>query len=388
MTVTDMQEIKTASIQKLTTGKDGGQDVLLVSLKEAYQSKPQYQRALKKEFDRCKDFDHQHLVKYLAMKDVEGLGTCIEMEWEDSRSLLEYLDEGHSEDEKKRVVTQIAAALEYLHENGMVHGALDPAFIFITKKTDEVKVLNLRLRYADTMSMPNSSLRFIAPEAKDGTVTLDARADVYSLGMIVKTMNLGTEYDQVVNGSCSFGRSERYASIEDFMEAFEHHRYSRKSETTSSPVNRKMIGLVAAIAVLVVIAVVLLFSRGGQSDQQAANTDSTEVASNDQSHNADTTSNSVSGSVAPSADSTSDAQQTAAAQTPQYTGDLVFLNNLVPQMHIDIDKIYASSSDPDQIHKKVAIYYKGLRKTLGSLNEQQFAAFDKAFSDYIKSKQQ
>ncbi len=388
MTVTDMQEIKTASIQKLTTGKDGGQDVLLVSLKEAYQSKPQYQRALKKEFDRCKDFDHQHLVKYLAMKDVEGLGTCIEMEWEDSRSLLEYLDEGHSEDEKKRVVGQIASALEYLHENGMVHGALDPAFIFITKKTDEVKVLNLRLRYADTMSMPNSSLRFIAPEAKDGTVTLDARADVYSLGMIVKTMNLGTEYDQVVNGSCSFGRSERYASIEDFMEAFEHHRYSRKSETTSSPVNRKMIGLVAAIAVLVVIAVVLLFSRGGQSDQQAANTDSTEVASNDQSHNADTANNSVSGSVAPSADSTSDAQQTAAAQTPQYTGDLVFLNNLVPQMHIDIDKIYASSSDPDQIHKKVAIYYKGLRKTLGSLNEQQFAAFDKAFSDYIKSKQQ
>lgn len=383
-----MQEIKTASIQKLTTGKDGGQDVLLVSLKEAYQSKPQYQRALKKEFDRCKDFDHQHLVKYLAMKDVEGLGTCIEMEWEDSRSLLEYLDEGHSEDEKKRVVGQIASALEYLHENGMVHGALDPTFIFITKKTDEVKVLNLRLRYADTMSMPNSSLRFIAPEAKDGTVTLDARADVYSLGMIVKTMNLGTEYDQVVNGSCSFGRSERYASIEDFMEAFEHHRYSRKSETTSSPVNRKMIGLVAAIAVLVVIAVVLLFSRGGQSDQQAANTDSTEVASNDQSQSTDTTSNSVSGSVAPSADSTSDAQQTAAAQTPQYTGDLVFLNNLVPQMHIDIDKIYASSTDPDQIHKKVAIYYKGLRKTLGSLNEQQFAAFDKAFSDYIKSKQQ
>lgn len=388
MTVTDMQEIKTASIQKLTTGKDGGQDVLLVSLKEAYQSKPQYQRALKKEFDRCKDFDHQHLLKFLAMKDVEGLGTCIEMEWEDSRSLLEYLDEGHSEDEKKRVVGQIASALEYLHENGMVHGALDPAFIFITKKTDEVKVLNLRLRYADTMSMPNSSLRFIAPEAKDGTVTLDARADVYSLGMIVKTMNLGTEYDQVVNGSCSFGRSERYASIEDLMEAFEHHRYSRKSEETSSPVNRKMVGLVAAIAVLVVIAVVLLFSRGGQSDQQAANTDSTEVASNDQSQSTDTTSNSVSGSVAPSADSTSDAQQTAAAQTPQYTGDLVFLNNLVPQMHIDIDKIYASSTDPDQIHKKVAIYYKGLRKTLGSLNEQQFAAFDKAFSDYIKSKQQ
>ena len=139
-----MQEIKTASIQKLTTGKDGGQDVLLVSLKEAYQSKPQYQRALKKEFDRCKDFDHQHLVKYLAMKDVEGLGTCIEMEWEDSRSLLEYLDEGHSEDEKKRVVGQIASALEYLHENGMVHGALDPAQIGDSTNADFLRSLGIR----------------------------------------------------------------------------------------------------------------------------------------------------------------------------------------------------------------------------------------------------
>jgi serine/threonine-protein kinase len=91
--------------------------------------------------------------------------------------------------------------------------------------------------------------------------------------------------------------------------------------------------------------------------------------------------------VAPTADTTASTPSSADAQTPQYTGDLVFLNNLVPQMHIDIDKIYASSSDPDQIHKKVSIYYKGLRKTLGSLNEEQFAAFDKAFSDYIKSKQ-
>lgn len=387
MTVTDMQEIKTDGIQKLTVAKDGGQDVLLVSLKEAYQSKPQYQRSMKKEFDRCKDFDHQHLLKYLAMKDVEGLGSCIELEWEPSRSLLDYLGEGHSEDEKKRIVSQIASALGYLHQNGMVHGALDPAYVFVTKKSDEVKVLNFRMRYADSMSMPSSSLRFFAPEAKDGTVALDARADVYSLGMIVKIMDLGEEYNQVINGSCSFGRSERYASVDDFMEAFEHHRYSRKNESSSTTVNKKMMGLVLAIAVLVVIAAVLLFSRKGQSGQQAGNADSTVVADNDQSQSADT-SNSVSGSVSSPADSVSGTQPSASTQAPQYSGDLVFLNNLVPQMHIDIDKIYASSTDPDQIHKKVAIYYKGLRKTLGSLNEQQFAAFDKAFSDYIKSKQQ
>lgn len=385
MTVTDLQEMKTTGIHRLAIGKDGGQEVLLIALKEAYLNKPQYQKSLKREYDRCHELDHAHLMKYLAFKDIEGFGPCIELEWTPSRSLLDYMGEGHNEDEKKRVVEQVADALDYLHQNGRVHGALDPAYVFVDNKTDDVKVLNFRMRYADSMNVPNSSLRYLAPEAKDGTVMLDARADIYSLGVLVKDMGFGADYQQVVAGCCSFGRSERYADVAAFEEAFEHKRYVRSSESSAPSGSRKLLLLVAAIAVLVVVAAVLLFHQGdGQTASAPAPADST------MEQTASTNGNdSVSGSTVDHSDSAADqnAQAAVNADAQQYTGDLAFLRNLVPQMHIDIDKIYASSTDPDVVHKKVAIYYKGLRKTLGDLNDQQFAAFDKAFSDYIKSKQ-
>lgn len=385
MTVTDLQEMKTAGIHRLAVGKDGGQEVLLIALKEAYLNKPQYQKSLKREYDQCRDLDHAHLMKYLAFKDIEEFGPCIELEWSPSRSLLTYMGEGHSEDEKKRVVEQVADALDYLHQNGRVHGALDPAYIFVDNKTDEVKVLNFRMRYADSMNVPASSLRYLAPEAKDGTVMLDARADIYSLGVLMKDMQLGADYQHVVAGCCSFGRSERFASVAAFEDAFEHRRLSRGSESSAPAGSKKLLLLAGAIAVLVVVAAVLLFHHG---DNRQASAPATADSTMEQTANAESN-DSVSGSAVNHDDSTADQNAQAAlnADAQQYTGDLAFLRNLVPQMHIDLDKIYASSTDPDVVHKKVAIYYKGLRKTLGNLNEQQFAAFDKAFSDYIKSKQ-
>lgn len=63
-----------------------------------------------------------------------------------------------------------------------------------------------------------------------------------------------------------------------------------------------------------------------------------------------------------------------------------FLNRLVPQMHIDLDKIYARGGDAAAVHRRVAAYYKGLRRTLGNLSQEQFAAFDEAFASYVTAK--
>ena len=68
------------------------------------------------------------------------------------------------------------------------------------------------------------------------------------------------------------------------------------------------------------------------------------------------------------------------------TSELAFLDKLVPQMHIDIDNIYASGSENAVIDKRVKTYYKGLRGTLKGLNDNQFSAFDKAFADYVQQK--
>jgi serine/threonine-protein kinase len=149
---------------------------------------------------------------------------------------------------------------------------------------------------------------------------------------------------------------------------------------------------IAVFVALALVAFVWFFNNGGLNLGTA--TEGTASV-------ADTT------QTAPAATPTDDAtQQEAAATTPantddaaaapasadiapgdgQYTGELAFLGTLVPQMHIDIDKLYARGGGREAIHRRVVTYYKGLRGTLKNMSQAQYDAFDKAFGDYIKQK--
>ncbi len=380
--MTETNEIKTFGINMLQTAVDGGRNVLYVGLKPAYQDKPQYQKALKAEYDKYHEVDHPNIIKYLTMKDVEGYGTCIEMEWETCRSLTDFLKEGHSSDEKKRVVRQVAEALGFMHDKGLVHGALTPSAIFITNSGDNVKILNFHQRYADRMHQPASDLKFIAPEAKDGTVAPDARTDIYSLGVLLKDMGFGLECSQVIENCCSYGRNDRYTSTKAFLDSLNSRHSGRRRESNSSGNSKKPAIIVATVAVLAFVAAYILLNR--ESSDTEATPPQTEVAANTSNPPEQATTN-----VAPAENPAPNAEvTTAVADTPAeaYTGDLDFLNTLLPQMYIDLDKIYAANTDKAVIKKKVASYYKGLRKHLGLRTEEQFTAYDKAFAAYINKK--
>lgn len=127
--------------------------------------------------------------------------------------------------------------------------------------------------------------------------------------------------------------------------------------------------LIAAIAAIVGIAVIFIFNRNQPSTE--AQLPAKEVV--------DTIKRESTQLAEPTP--TPDINQSA-----KYSGELEFLNELVPQMHVDLDKIYASDSDNAAIHAKVSRYYKGLRKALGNKTDEQFAAYDKEFADYVNKK--
>jgi len=380
-------EFNTSSINLITIGKDGGKDVLTIGLKEAYRAKPNYQRYMRQEYERGKDLDNNGIFKYIALKDDPEKGPVVETEWEDSRSLAEWLKEGHNDDEKRRVFRQVTNAISYMHSKGMVHGSLNASNIFITKKGEEVKLLTFKLRYTDILKQPQETLKYVAPEAKDGTVGLDVRADIYSLGMMLKDMGFNAEYHNVIEKCCRFGRNERFEDVAELMEAVDKRRFNRPADelTDAQPSissNKKMAVIIAVIVVLVCVAVALLVAQNGsdQSQQEPQQTEQNDSITTRDTSDQDST-DSEQPKVTPSADST---------QTEQAQGDNAFLNDLVPQMHTDLDKIYNSGADPATIHAKVGAYYKGLRRVLKKQGKTstQLDAFDKAFAEYTQQKNQ
>ena len=383
----DTNETKNPSINDIIISKRSEHPVLLITLKKAYQSMPQYSRYLKREYESVKNLQHEKILRAESLKEAEGYGTCIVTEWQDARTLAEYLNEGHTEDEKKRIIKGVASALQYMHENGFVHGAVNTHNIYVTTKGDEVKLLCVHLRYTDNLKRPADELKFIAPETKDGTVAIDARADIFSLGVLIKEMSLGTEYQQIAVTCTHFGRNERYTSVEEFLEAFDHPRITKQNEKAHHAMgsNKQMAIIVAVIGVLVIVTAALLYSQNSDSNKETQASD-TEMADSTNSRNdlSATHTEAANTDVTDTSNQRNDDKETLPAN--QYNGDNAYLNDIVPQMQIDLDKIYNSSTNKNVVRRRVKRYYRGLRATLKDKTTEQLDAFDKAFADYNNSK--
>ena len=201
-------------------------------------------------------------------------------------------------------------------------------------------------------------------------------------------MGFNTEYHNVIEKCCRFGRNERFEDVAQLMDAVDKRRYNRPADelTDAQPSissNKKMAIIIAVIVVLVCVAVALLVAQNG-SDQSQQEPQQTEQ--NDSITTRDTSDQDSTNSEQPQTTQPSDSDQ----QVQQNQDDNAFLNDLVPQMHTDLDKIFDSGADPATIHAKVNAYYKGLRRVLKKQGKTsaQLDAFDKAFADYTAQKNQ
>ena len=93
-----------------------------------------------------------------------------------------------------RIAEQIASALRVAHDAGMIHRALTSDNVFLVDKNhslDGVKVLDFgvarcfEVQGSTRRSAPLSAPEFMAPEQLTSPDTVDLRADVYALGVIL-----------------------------------------------------------------------------------------------------------------------------------------------------------------------------------------------------------
>ena len=359
------------------TTRDGA-TVMLKALKSEYKDKSQYQTLLRKEFETVSKLDHANIVKELELIDDPKYGKAIVEEYVDGRSLSDYLKENHSVDEKLNIVRQIASAVGYANQKNIQHRNLKASNVLIAKQGDQVKVIDFRMPFSDDLHVGYSSMVHVSPELKDGTVAIDARADVYSLGVLMKQMALPEEYQPVIEKCCSYNRGDRYMDMDSVVADLEGG--------SSSGSSKKRMTMLVAFAVVLLIAVVALFAlqhKGSDQSQQPQAQEQTDSTVQEQTEQALQQQTEPTDTTQPAAPVDSSADQLPANSK--------FNDQVKQQMFADLDKMYqpyveGTSTNKAALKKQVGRYYKGLQKALSPMSDAEQQAFDQAFINYKKQK--
>lgn len=259
---TDREVISASNTNLLIRAKRYGRWWMLKALSPQAADLAACRQMLRKEFETLMQLQHPNIVSVQGLEYVEGIGQCIVMEYVDGQPLSQVQLTDH---QKQAVVDELLSAVSYCHSLGIVHRDLKPSNIMLTRNGGHVKIIDFGLADSDdsaVLKQPAGTPKYMAPEQATAQKA-DVRNDIYSLGVIFEKLDLGRRYQSIVS-KCKLPISKRYQSVEELREAFAKRR--------TSGTRNLMVGMAAAIAVLIGLVLFLMIKTGGMTGKEHVRT--------------------------------------------------------------------------------------------------------------------
>src|SRR3954467_13359909 len=179
--------------------------VAVKTLLAQYARDPQVLARFMRECGTVSELEHSNTIKVYDFGQTDSGELYIAMELLSGISLEKALESGALHSERvDRIVNQVCGSLQEAHDKGIVHRDLKPANIYLTVRAGEedyVKVLDFGIakkdekhsKHEQKLTQQGTVLGtppYMSPEQFKGN-ELDARSDIYSLGVMTYEMLTG-----------------------------------------------------------------------------------------------------------------------------------------------------------------------------------------------------
>ncbi|TWU03854.1 serine/threonine protein kinase [Neorhodopirellula pilleata] len=172
-----------------------GRQVAIKVLRQSIHHDPLARKRFEREVHATAGLSHPHILAALDARQINGV-LCLVTQWVEGETLSTIVaqDGPIPVEETLQIGIQIAEALQYAHQSGVIHRDIKPSNLLLDFKGD-IKVLDLGLAKLRSeldgvsSSEPLTSSQhmlgtaeFVSPEQARSPDQVDARCDIYSLG--------------------------------------------------------------------------------------------------------------------------------------------------------------------------------------------------------------
>ena len=202
---------------------------------------------LRREYELSIGRQHPNVVNIFTFEESTVVGPGIVMEYVDGRTLADFLTESPTPAMRRRVFEQLLQAVAYIHRSGIVHNDIKPENILITRADNDVRLIDFGLADDDAHYLARTlgcTPLYASPELLMQEKDIDARSDIYSLGMIMHDI-FGSRHLRIAGRCLCAQKEKRYSNAEQLLAAFRHR-------------NRPAILLLSVLALIPLL--LLLFS--------------------------------------------------------------------------------------------------------------------------------